>query len=59
MKLDHLHLTVDDVPAAQAFLQRYFGLRAQGECHKNRAMLADEDGLLLTLIGVGTLPGNA
>jgi len=57
MKLNHLHLAVDDVPAAREFLERYFGLRPAGlreaEGHKNFDMLADDDGLVLTLIGVG------
>ena len=53
MKLNHLHLTVDNVPAARAFLERHFGLRPAGEGHKNFDMLADDDGLVLTLIGVG------
>jgi len=53
MKLNHLHLTVDDVPATGRFLERYFGLRPLGEGHKNFDMLLDDDGFVLTLIGVG------
>ena len=53
MKLNHLHLTVDDVPATRSFLERYFGLRPSGEGHKNFDMLLDDDGLVLTLIGAG------
>jgi lactoylglutathione lyase len=53
MKLNHLHLTVDDVPATRSFLERYFGLRPSDEGHKNFAMLLDDDGLVLTLIGAG------
>ncbi|HVC07011.1 MAG TPA: VOC family protein [Solirubrobacterales bacterium] len=53
MKLNQLHLTVDDVPAARGFLERHFGLRPIGEGHKNFDMLLDDDGLVLTLIGVG------
>jgi lactoylglutathione lyase len=53
MKLNHLHLTVDDVPAARGFLQRHFGLHPLGEGHKNFDMLRDDDGLVLTLMGVG------
>lgn len=30
MKLNHLNLTVTDVPAAAHFLETYFGLRSQG-----------------------------
>jgi lactoylglutathione lyase len=51
MKLNHLHLTVDDVPAVRGFLERQFGLRATGEGHKNFDMLLDDDGLVLTLVG--------
>jgi catechol 2,3-dioxygenase-like lactoylglutathione lyase family enzyme len=53
MKLNHLHLTVDDVPAARGFLERHFGLRPLEEGHKNFDMLIDDDGLVLTLMGVG------
>jgi lactoylglutathione lyase len=53
MKLNHIHLTVDDVPATGQFLQRIFGLRPVGEAHKNFEMLLDDDGLVLTLMGVG------
>jgi catechol 2,3-dioxygenase-like lactoylglutathione lyase family enzyme len=56
MKLNHLHLTVNDVPAARAFLERYFGLRPLGEGHKNFDMLLDDDGLVLTLMGVEVCP---
>jgi catechol 2,3-dioxygenase-like lactoylglutathione lyase family enzyme len=44
MKLNHIHLTVDDVPATGQFLQRIFGLRPVGEAHKNFEMLLDDDG---------------
>lgn len=53
MKLNHLHLTVEDVPAARRFLESYFGLRPLGDGHKNFDMLLDDDGFALTLIGVG------
>jgi catechol 2,3-dioxygenase-like lactoylglutathione lyase family enzyme len=35
MKLNHLNLAVDDVPAARQFLERAFGLRPVGEGHHN------------------------
>ena len=35
MKLNHINLTVDDVPAARQFLERHFGLRPAGDGHKN------------------------
>jgi lactoylglutathione lyase len=53
MKLNHLNLTVDDVPAARAFLEKHFGLRPYGEGKKNFDVLFDDDDLVLTLIGVG------
>lgn len=53
MKLNHINLAVDDVPAAREFLQRHFGLHPVGEGHKNFQILLDEDGFVLTLMGVG------
>ncbi|HEY8323823.1 MAG: VOC family protein [Ktedonobacterales bacterium] len=52
MRLNHLNLTVTDVPAAADFLETYFGLR-RGEgaqTSKSFAMLFDDDGLVLTLM---------
>lgn len=42
-----------DVPATGQFLQRIFGPCSVGEAHKNFEMLLDDDGLVLTLMGVG------
>jgi lactoylglutathione lyase len=53
MKLNHVNLTVDDVPAARRFLEGYFGLLPAGEGHKNFDMLVDDEGFVLTLMGVG------
>ncbi len=53
MNLNHLNLAVDDVAAASAFLERHFGLRPAGPAHKNFAMLLDDEGFTLTLMGVG------
>jgi len=53
VKLNHLNLTVDDVPAARAFLVKHFELRPYGEGHKNFDVLFDDDDLVLTLIGAG------
>ena len=52
MKLNHLHLTVTDVLAAEKFLATYFGLRSQrGESdNQNFGVLFDDDGLVLTLM---------
>jgi lactoylglutathione lyase len=53
MKLNHLNLTVDDVPAAKRFLEQHFGLRPYGAGKQNFDVLFDDDDLVLTLIGVG------
>jgi lactoylglutathione lyase len=48
MKLNHLNLTVTDVPETQRFLEKYFGMRS-GAGNKNIAFLTDEAGIVLTL----------
>jgi lactoylglutathione lyase len=48
MKLNHLNLTVTDVRAAHAFLQKYFGLHDAGG-GKGIAFLTDDGGLFLSL----------
>ena len=53
MKLNHVNLTVDDVSAARAFLEKHFGMRPYGEGQKNFDVLFDDDDLVLTLISVG------
>jgi len=53
MKLNHVNLTVDDVPAARRLLEKHFGLRPMDEGMKNFDVLFDDDDLVLTLIGVG------
>lgn len=50
MKLNHINLTVTDVPAAAAFLQKYFGLRGESEHPKGFTVLFDDDDLALTLM---------
>jgi lactoylglutathione lyase len=62
MKLNHLNLTVTDVPAAAAFLERYFGMRRVGG-NAGMGFLSDDDGFVLTLMKRGrgttvTYPGN-
>ena len=52
MKLGHLNLTVTDVPATVAFLEKYFGLRNQGGDDKFTLMF-DDDGLVLSLMKGG------
>lgn len=49
MKLNHLNLTVTDVPAAQQFLEKYFGMQSMGG-NKNLALVTDENGFVLTLM---------
>jgi lactoylglutathione lyase len=64
MKLNHLNLTVTDVSETRKFLEKYFGLQGQvnpstgesmegGKENRNFAVLFDDDGLVLTLIGAG------
>lgn len=48
MKLNHLNLSVTDVPAARQFLARYFDLR-DGGGNNNIAFLNDDTGFVLTL----------
>jgi lactoylglutathione lyase len=48
MKLNHLNLTVTDVPATHKFLEKYFGLRDMGG-NNNIAFLSDDNGLVLSL----------
>jgi catechol-2,3-dioxygenase len=51
MKLNHLNLTVTDVPETRKFLARYFDLQ-DGGGNNNIAFLTDDDGLVLTLTSV-------
>jgi len=55
MKLNHLNLTVNDVSKTRDFLEKYFGLRRVegGKENRNFAVLLDDAGLVLTLIGAG------
>jgi lactoylglutathione lyase len=53
MKLNHVNLTVDDVPATRALLEKHFGMRPYGEGRRNFDVLFDDDDLVLTLIGAG------
>lgn len=62
MKLNHLNLTVTDVRAAGAFLEKYFGMRSMGG-NAGMAFLTDDDGFVLTLMKAGrhdsvAYPGN-
>jgi catechol-2,3-dioxygenase len=48
MNLNHLNLTVTNVPEAHRFLQKYFGMRDLGG-NNNIAFLSDDNGMLLSL----------
>lgn len=48
MTLNHLNLTVADVPETVRFLQSYFGMR-DGGGNRNIAMVLDDGGMVLTL----------
>lgn len=48
MKLNHLNLTVSDVHAAHAFLEKYFELKSLG-CNKNMGFLTDDSGAVISL----------
>ncbi|MEO7020018.1 MAG: VOC family protein [Ktedonobacteraceae bacterium] len=52
MKLNHVNLSVTDVPAAAHFLETYFGLRSGGG-NKGLTVLFDDDDLVLTLMKAG------
>jgi catechol 2,3-dioxygenase-like lactoylglutathione lyase family enzyme len=52
MKLNHVNLTVSDVRAASAFLERYFALRPMGG-NAGMSFLTDDDGFVLTLMKRG------
>jgi catechol 2,3-dioxygenase-like lactoylglutathione lyase family enzyme len=49
MKLNHVNLTVTDVRAASAFLEKYFGLRPAGG-NAGMAFLFDDDGSVVSLM---------
>ena len=52
MKLNHTNLTVTDVHAASAFLERYFGMRRIGG-NAGMTFLTDDDGFILSLMKPG------
>lgn len=52
MKLNHVNLTVTDVLAAAAFLEKYFGLE-NGGGNAGMAFLSDDDGMVVTLMKAG------
>jgi lactoylglutathione lyase len=48
MKLNHLNLTVTDVPETHKFLEKYFGMKGTGG-NNNIAFLSEDNGTVLTL----------
>jgi lactoylglutathione lyase len=48
MKLNHLNLTVTDVPEARGFLEKYFGMK-DGGGNDTIAFLTDDNGMVVTL----------
>ena len=54
MKLNHLNLTVTDVPGARQFLEKYFALQSLDKGGNSQiAQLRDDNGLDVTLMKVG------
>jgi catechol 2,3-dioxygenase-like lactoylglutathione lyase family enzyme len=51
MNLNHLNLTVSNVPETYRFLEKYFGLKGYGALEPSEAMgfLSDDKGLVLAL----------
>ncbi|QQK80800.1 VOC family protein [Salicibibacter cibi] len=50
MKINHLNLTVTDVPAARKFLEIYFGLTGGTDRGKGFDVVFDDGGFVLTLM---------
>lgn len=51
MKLNHLNLTVSNVPESHRFLEKYFGLKGYNGMEPREAMsfMSDDSGMLLAL----------
>jgi catechol 2,3-dioxygenase-like lactoylglutathione lyase family enzyme len=51
MKLNHLNLTVSNVPDAHRFLEKYFGLKSLNGMEPREAIsfMADDNGMVLAL----------
>jgi lactoylglutathione lyase len=50
MRLNHLHLMVEDVQASAAFLATYFGMTALPGGRERLAVMTDGGGMILTLM---------
>jgi len=48
MKLNHLNLSVTNVPETRSFMEKYFGM-IDGGGNNNIAFLRDDNGMVLTL----------
>jgi lactoylglutathione lyase len=54
MRLNHLNLTVPDVPRTRKFFETYFGFRSVAEMGRDAlSVLVDESGFVLTLNNFG------
>jgi len=51
MKVNHLNLTVTDPVETQQFLLKYFGLKPRGKGNQTIALLSDDNGMVLSLMG--------
>ena len=51
MKVNHLNLTVTDPVETQQFFVKYFGLKPRGKGNQNIALLSDDNGMVLSLMG--------
>lgn len=52
MKLNHINLTVSDVPKTSAFLEKYFGLKPipNGPANANMALLFDDNSMVINVM---------
>ena len=50
MRLNHLHLMVDDVQQSATFLATYFGMTTFPGTRERLAVLTDDGGMILTLM---------
>jgi lactoylglutathione lyase len=51
VKVNHLNLTVADPVETQQFLVKYFGLKPRGKGNHVIALLSDDNGMVLSLMG--------
>jgi lactoylglutathione lyase len=53
MIINHINLTVTDLPGTVAFLEKYFGMRQQQGGDEKFTVLFDDQGMVLTLMKGG------